>query len=147
LVGGATIGIQPGARNLDKQVPTSVWQEVARQLVNDGHRLAFLGGPEERGLLGELQVDGVDLVGKTTLRETIGAMANLKLVLGADTGVMHLAAAVGTPTVTTFGPTPADKWGWFAEPHRVIKATGGDIRTISASQLLEAAGASLCVSR
>jgi heptosyltransferase II len=147
LVNGATIGIQPGARNDDKQVPIGVWREVARKLADEGHKPAFLGGVEERSLLGELQVQGVDLVGKTTLRETIGALANLKLVLGADTGLMHLAAAAGTPTVTAFGPTSADKWGWFQEPHQVIKASGGNIKTVSASQLLEAAGTALCVSR
>lgn len=147
LVSGATIGIQPGARNDDKQVSISVWREVARKLSEDGHRLAYFGGVEERSLLGDLQVDGVDLVGKTTLRETIGALANLKLMIGADTGVMHLAAAVGAPTITAFGPTPSDKWGWFAQPHHVIKAAGGDIKAINANQLLEAAGTALCVSR
>ncbi|MCC7230203.1 MAG: hypothetical protein IT203_07395, partial [Fimbriimonadaceae bacterium] len=51
-----------------------------------------------------------------------------------DTGVMHLAAAVGTPTITAFGPTPSKKWGWFNEPHTVIQAKNQDLENLEFSE-------------
>lgn len=147
LLQGATIGIQAGARHDYKQVPIEVWKKLGKSLTEDGAKLAFFGGAEERSLLGEIQVSGTDLVGKTNLRETIGALANLKLMIGGDTGVMHLAAAVGTPTITAFGPTPNEKWGWFEEPHQVIVATEKDIHKLQASTMIKAAEKVLCAVR
>jgi len=134
LLNGATIGIQPGARHHYKQIPIGIWQAIGRELERRGHRIAFFGGVEERGVLGELQFHGEDLVGRTSLRETIGALANLQLMIGGDTGVMHLAAAVGTPTITAFGPTPSKKWGWFNEPHTVIQAKNQDLENLEFSE-------------
>ncbi|MBC8063407.1 MAG: glycosyltransferase family 9 protein [Chlorobia bacterium] len=144
LLSGATIGIQPGARHEYKQIPIPVWQAVGRRLIDQGGKLAFIGGVEERGLLGELQLPGVDLIGRTTLRETIGVVANLELMIGGDTGVMHLAAGAGTPTITVFGPTPSEKWGWFESPHQVIIAPDKDIQRLEASTLIEAAERVTC---
>ncbi len=144
---GATIGIQAGARHDYKQISTEVWQAVGKKLLENGERLAFFGGAEERSLLGEIQLPGIDLVGKTNLRESMGAISNLKLMIGGDTGVMHLAAALGTPTITVFGPTPFEKWGWFEAPHQVIVAPYRDIKKLNAATLIEAMEKSLCVTR
>lgn len=147
LLNGATVGIQAGARHDYKQIPVEVWRNLGKKLVDEGAKLAFFGGAEERTLLGELQLTGTDLVGKTNLRESIGALANLKLMIGGDTGVMHLAAAVGTPTITAFGPTPNEKWGWFNEPHQVIIAPDKDIHKLEASTMIEAAERAMCAVR
>lgn len=144
---GATIGIQAGARHEYKRIPAEVWHEVGKWLQSRGHRLAFLGGAEERQHLAELRLEGVDIVGNSTLRETLGVLGSLKGMLGGDTGVMHLAAAVGTPTVTVFGRTSAKKWGWFREPHQVIQARNGDTRTVTADEVITAAERALCASR
>lgn len=147
LLDGATVGIQPGARHDYKQVPVPVWQALGRRLIESGERLAFFGGAEERALLGEMQLPGVDLVGKTTLRESMGALAGLRLLVGGDTGVMHLAASLGTPTVTAFGPTPYEKWGWFQEPHQVVVAPDRDIAKLEAATMIEAAERAMCAAR
>jgi ADP-heptose:LPS heptosyltransferase len=65
-------------------------------------------------------------------------MAGLRLMIGADTGAMHLAVGVGCPTVTAFGPTPADKWGHDYAPHRVIRAPGGDMAALEPETLVRA---------
>jgi ADP-heptose:LPS heptosyltransferase len=87
--------------------------------------------------------DAVDLAGKCSIRETMGLLAGLRLTAGSDTGVMHLAAGVGCPTLTVFGPNPASKWGHLYPPHRVIEACGGDIKTVSAADLVGAADSAL----
>jgi heptosyltransferase-2 len=147
LLQGATMGIQPGARHDYKQVPVAVWREFGSSLISRGQRLAFFGGKEEQDLVGEIGLAGVDLIGATTIRQTIGALANLKLMIGGDTGVMHMAASVGTPTVTAFGPTPFKKWGWFQAPHQVVVAPDRDISKLDAEALIEAAEKALCGSR
>jgi heptosyltransferase-2 len=138
LLDGATVGIQAGARHDYKQVPLKIWHEVGQALIRDGQRLAFFGGPEERTLLGELQLPGVDLVGKTTIRETIGALSCLKAMIGGDTGV---------PTITAFGQTPAEKWGWYTPPHQVVRSPDNNIRKLDAKTLIESTEKVLCALR
>jgi len=139
---GAEIGVQPGARYPQKQVPLSVMAEVVRNLQSRGQKIALLGGPEEaeqaRHFCTLLEEDALDLTGKLAIRQTLGALANLKLMIGSDTGLMHLAAAAGCPTVTVFGPNPASKWGHRYAPHKVIEAPGKDIQKVDAATILRA---------
>jgi len=146
LLQGATVGIQPGARHEYKQIPVGLQRELILRIRELGFRIACFGGNEERRLLEHLPAPDTNLVGTTTIRETIGALANLKLMVGGDTGVMHLAAAVGTPTVTAFGPTPAKKWGWFESPHQVVQAPDGDISKLESGVLTAAVERVLCAS-
>ena len=90
LLEGGSIGIQPGARHEYKQIPTHVLREVGQGLIDRGHKLVFVGGPEEEPAVQALGLPGVSLVGKTSLRESMAVLANLKLVIGGDTGVWAL---------------------------------------------------------
>lgn len=143
LVGNATIGLQPGARYPNKQVPLKVMAEVARDLQNRGHHLALLGGRDERKFVDPFQEllrePALDLVGMLDIRGTMAALRSLKLAIGSDTGLMHLAAALGTPTVTVFGPNPSSKWGHDYPPHRVLTAESQDVRLVRAEAILASA--------
>jgi len=147
MLDGATVGFQPGARFPKKQVPIPVLAEVARSLIARGHRLALFGGPEEsadaEAFSGIVGGEVVNLVGRCRIRETIGTVSHLRLMIGSDTGVMHLAAGAGCPTVTVFGPTKANKWGHDYEPHTVLRSEDGDITRIRAEEILGAALARL----
>ncbi len=57
-------------------------------------------------------------------------LKQMDLVVTNDTGIMHLAAAVGTPTLSLFGPTDPLQWAPLGEKHRFIIGKGGDINTI-----------------
>jgi ADP-heptose:LPS heptosyltransferase len=134
----AVIGIQPGARYPRKQLPPKTLAEIARRLTKDGHRIALLGGDDERGQVEALRREAptsVDLVGATPIRTTLGAVSCLRLVLGSDTGLMHVAAASGTPTITVFGPTNSEKWGHRYAPHKVIVAPDGDMQRVCVDDL------------
>ncbi len=54
--------------------------------------------------------DAIDLVGKLTLPEAAACLARCALFVGNDSGLMHLAAAAGAPTLGLFGPTPAQEY-------------------------------------
>lgn len=62
-----------------------------------------------------------DLTGKTTLAELAGVIQAADVFIGAESGVMHLAAAVGTPLVAIFGPGNPAAWGpWTPESPQIV---------------------------
>jgi ADP-heptose:LPS heptosyltransferase len=63
-----------------------------------------------------------DLVGKLSLRETAETLANAGLVIANDTGLAYIAAAVGTPTIILFGPTPHRSLGPLPAHVTVIRS-------------------------
>ncbi len=78
-------------------------------------RAAILGGPgeAERALAAPLLAalpEAIDLAGRLTLPEAAACLARARLFVGNDSGLMHMAAAAGTPTIGLFGPTPADEY-------------------------------------
>ena len=79
-------------------------------LIQERHKLdvVLLGGKDDDGLAREIIETGVsvtNLVGCTSLREAIGVIARARIAVGPDTGLMHIAAAVGTPVVSLWGAT------------------------------------------
>ena len=80
-----------------------------------GARPAVFAGPgeQERALAEPLLAalpEAIDLCGRLTLPEAAACLARAALYVGNDSGLMHLAAAAGAPTLGLFGPTPADEY-------------------------------------
>lgn len=112
---GVTI-IHPGAAQAARRWPVARWAEVAGELSRRGERVVVTGGPEERARALRLaEMAGLPerdvLAGKTDLLTLALVVAGAGRVLCADTGVGHLATAVGTPSVVLFGPTSPRAWG------------------------------------
>lgn len=97
--GGPLVALAPGASWPSKRWPTERWNELALRLLGEGHRLVVLGAE------GEGLEQGVDLTGQTGIRDAACLLREADLVVGCDSGLMHLALAAGTPTVALFGPT------------------------------------------
>lgn len=135
------IGVQPGARYPAKQVPLAVMAQVVDELMAQNHNVVLLGGQDEASSSAAFQTmlarPLVSHVGKLSIRESMAAAKSLKLMIGSDTGLMHLAVAVGCPTVTVFGPNPAKKWAHAYPPHRFIAAPNRAIRQVAAASILE----------
>lgn len=138
---GPLLGLQPGASHGYKQWPLERLAALADQLGQSQRlRVVLVGGPEEVGAAEALKAllkrpVAVDLTGKTKLRETMGLLSHLTLFLGNDTGVNHIAAALGTPTVALFGPTPAHKWGWDGPRNRILVAPDQKMESIGVEQV------------
>ncbi len=139
----ATIGVQPGARYPEKQLPLHTLAAIANALQEKGYQIAMLGGPDELDDAARFQqaIGGtaIDLVGKCSIRQSLAVLTHLKLMIGSDTGLMHLAAAVGCPTVTVFGPNPISKWGHRYAPHHPIAAPEGKPANVTAELVIDAA--------
>jgi len=80
-----------------------------------GFDLVFLGAPADQALGNEAEtmVQGkvINLVGRTSLRDAVAIIARARFCLGPDTGLMHIAAAVGTPVVSLWGATDPVRTG------------------------------------
>jgi heptosyltransferase-2 len=98
------IAFGPGARETKRIWPLSNFTEIGNWLKKSyNSRIIVLGGKGEERLGGELQKQlgetVINLVGKTTLRQTCALLKRCRLYVGNDAGPMHLAAAAGVPVV------------------------------------------------
>lgn len=98
------IGIFPGSNASSRRWPVERFAALCDRLVSRGERVIVFGGPNEvaltRAVAGER---GLDLGGLTDLSTLAAGLASLRLLITNDSGPMHLAAAVGTPTISLWG--------------------------------------------
>jgi heptosyltransferase II len=112
-LGTATaVALAPGSVGSSKR--WGYYAEAAQQLAQQGHDVWVIGGPGEKALATEIVAKGGprvrDLTG-TDLRNGVLAMAAARVAISNDSGLMHVAAAIGTPTMGIFGPTSPYHWG------------------------------------
>jgi len=105
------VAFAPGAVGPSKRWPTARYTALAEQLTSDGVSVWVLGGPNERSLAAEIAASSRarDLTGDD-LRNAILALAAADVAVSNDSGLLHVAAAVGTPTIGVFGPTSPRHW-------------------------------------
>lgn len=100
-----------------KQWRLDGWVSLIAWLRDQGYAVALSGGPAAAEIAYAEQVAAeagapvLNLVGQLTLGETAELIRRAGLFVGPDTGVTHIAAACGTPTVALFGPTNPVRWG------------------------------------
>lgn len=103
----------PGAGKRQKQWPH--FRELAKRL---GDRALAAWGPGEEELA---KATGARLAPPTSLRELAQLMRDAALVVGGDTGPLHLAAALGTPVVGLYGPTNPARNGPYGQLGNVVE--------------------------
>src|SRR5436190_14365587 len=108
---GPAIALAPGSVGASKR--WTYYGEAARLLAERGLDVWVVGGPGEKALAQEIVAAGGarvrDLTG-ADLRNGILAMAAADVAISNDSGLMHIAAAIGTPTIGIFGPTDPRHW-------------------------------------
>ncbi|MBM4274541.1 MAG: lipopolysaccharide heptosyltransferase II [Deltaproteobacteria bacterium] len=118
--------LHPGARWATKLWPPPLWAQLADWLARDqGLQVAITGSAGDRPLAEEIlafmREPARNLAGRTSLEELAGLMAHAAFAITADTGPMHLAAALGTRVVAIFGPTAPWRTGPFGEGHQIVR--------------------------
>ncbi|MGI9301946.1 MAG: glycosyltransferase family 9 protein [Gammaproteobacteria bacterium] len=95
--------------------PVSHWRELIGQIKTElGLDIVINGAPGDHSVIEALlKLPGVHSIVGSPLSELIGVLRNATCVVSVDTGVAHLAAALGTPTITLFGPTDPGVTGPF----------------------------------
>jgi heptosyltransferase-2 len=108
---GKAVALAPGSVGVSKR--WTYYGEAARLLAEQGLDVWVVGGPGEKAMAQEIVAGGGprvrDLTGND-LRNGILAMAAANLAISNDSGLMHIAAGLGTPTMGIFGPTSPYLW-------------------------------------
>jgi heptosyltransferase-2 len=123
---GPWVGLSPGAAyGPAKRWPPERFAALGGELQRDlGARLVLLGGLEERPVADQVKehLPGpvLDLVGRTDLRQALGVLSRLRLLITNDSGLMHAGAALGIPLVALFGSTDPQATGPFTSRATVL---------------------------
>ena len=127
VAAGATL-VHPGAAAPARRWPVERWGAVVRTEVAAGGRVVVTGGPDEvelaRAVAGDLLPSEAVLAGRTDVLELAAVVAAAGRVVCGDTGVAHLATALGRPSVVLFGPVPPAEWGPPPQPRHVALWAG-----------------------
>ena len=107
------VAVAPGAAWETKRWPADRLAQVAAGLRQNGHRIALVGGPMDGALLDVIR-EGcrpeVDL-SQESLPVLAAALGRVRLLIGNDSGLVHVAGAMGRPALALFGPTSVKRWG------------------------------------
>jgi lipopolysaccharide heptosyltransferase II len=126
--GDLLVGVHPGAGAPVKLWRNEAWARAADTLAQRyGAKVILTGSAEEstlcRAIAGQMTTKPIVAAGETSLGELAAIMARCQLVLGVDSGPLHLAVAMGTPTVHLFGPVDSRAFGPWGDPARHIVVT------------------------
>lgn len=113
----AFVAFAPGSRWQAKRWGADQFRELARAIIGRfGFRIVLLGddGDRERNgtLARALGKDALDLTGETSIIQAAACLARVRALVSNDSGLMHLAEAVGTPVLGLFGPT-VEAFGYY----------------------------------
>jgi len=115
--------LNPGAGWGAKRWPVDRYAEVAKRLRNAGFRVLVNAGPGEESLADQIArlSDGAADPVQSSITELIAITRRAALVIGGDTGPVHLASALDRPVVGIFGPTDPARNGPFGGSFRVLR--------------------------
>jgi ADP-heptose:LPS heptosyltransferase len=125
---GSVVAIHPGSGSPAKNWPAERFGALAQYLQRErGARVLLLSGPADESAVGEVQqkLDGQEytLLHNLPLHLVAAILARCQAYVGNDSGVSHLAAAMGVPTVAIFGPTDPDVWAPRGPSVRVVRGS------------------------
>ncbi len=111
---GRYIVVAPGARWATKEWPAPLFGKFVKRLVRTGHFIVITGTKADReksrvvcDIASSSKV--IDMTGETTIRELMGLLQESDLFVGADTGPLHIANALGVPVIALFGATASER--------------------------------------
>lgn len=130
LPGGAYVAVHGGsggyslARRWDADKLADAASQIAER---EGAQIVVIGGRDDNNaaLIAHLRAGYVDLTGRTTLNQLAAALARCDHFIGADSGVMHIAAAAGCDVTAVFGASNHAAWHpWTPNGHRAVVRSG-----------------------
>lgn len=117
--------LAPGANWPNKRWPARHMARLCDTIYGWRQVPVLIGGPGDRPLaediLSQAEIPPVDLIGKTSLKQLAAVIKGAKAFVGGDTGPMHLAAGIGTPTLALMGPTDANRNGPYGKVHIALE--------------------------
>lgn len=128
---GPILALAPASNWVGKTWPIERFAQAAIQLLGkggpmEGGRLMILGGTADHQIVAPLRHvvlknRFIDLVGKVDVLTAYACLKRARLFIGNDSGLMHMAAAAGTPTLGLFGPSDEQLYGPWGEHARAVR--------------------------
>lgn len=108
----SSIAIHPGSGSRNKNWPIDRFVEIAQRLTEAGHHVHFLTGDAEREYIDDVdkQLASFSRHHQLPLVDVANHLAHATAYIGNDSGISHLAAATGSPSLVLFGPSDARLW-------------------------------------
>jgi heptosyltransferase-3 len=134
-VRGAFAVLNPGARMADRRWPPAAHAAVARGLAGRGLAVLVVWGPGEEAIARAVaEASGARPAPPTSLAELAALLGSARLCVSNNSGPMHLAVAVGTPTVGIFLAGDAARWGHLSPIFAAAEPAGeGDAESVLAA--------------
>lgn len=133
--------LNPGAGRPDKRWPVAHLATLARGLGHEAAAQVVVSwGPGEEGAARAIVAGGggVVLAPPTDLDALLALLRRASVVVAADTGPLHMAAALGTPCVGLYGPTSAARNGPYGPGHRALASSDGTMAGLAPGPVLAA---------
>jgi heptosyltransferase-2 len=125
--GRPIVALAPGAVGRGKAWSPQNYAALAKTIAEQGADIWVLGGPAEQSIAAEIAAAGGTSVSNLTgndLRNAILALAAADLAVTNDSGLMHISAALSTPTIAIFGPTSPRLWAPLNPLSAIIEPPG-----------------------
>ena len=139
LPGTRWLALGPGANWEPKIWPAAQFQNLITLLQDRFDGVFLLGGPSDaarcKAVDSHCPLPCVNLAGQTGLLEATAILARATLFVGNDSGLGHLASAVGTPTLTLFGPGQPERYRPWGEHAYWLTNAEKDLNRLSAEQV------------
>lgn len=112
-----TVIVNPGTGRENKKWENKKWARVIDQLAKDDVQIILAGNGDEEAkdaaeIKGMIDAKTIDLINKTGISELIALTSLADLVIAPDTGIIHIARALGVPSIGLFGPVDPRIWGY-----------------------------------
>lgn len=134
------IALHPGAGKPPNRWPAAAFSQVAELLSSefDAEVLVTAGPVDEEPVKQFESCMNIPfhLIKGLPIRKVASVLRQMNLVISNDTGIMHVAAAVGAPVLSLFGPTDPRQWAPTGEQNRYIQGREGKIETITVEEVL-----------
>jgi ADP-heptose:LPS heptosyltransferase len=135
------VAIHPGGYYPSQRWPSGSFAALARLIVDEMKEdIVIIGGPDDK----ELVRDIINEIGERNVRFTYPGMKDMALILKEckvlicnNSGPLHLAQAIGVPTVSTIGPTDRTLW-WPRGENAIVVDRGNDVTKITVDEMYEA---------
>lgn len=134
------IALHPSASCVSKRWPAQRFAALGDRLIGSSRsRVVLVAGPEDvphaQAVQGAMRQRPVDLSGQLSLAELIALLQRCRVLVSNDSGPVHLAAAVGTPTVVIFGRNQQglspQRWGPLGQGHVVLHKEVGCVTCLA----------------
>lgn len=141
LAGSPPVVLLPSTRGRRKQWPPRRYAELARRLAAAGRLVVMAGGPADGDVFRAIasQEAGLEAYAPPEVGDLAALLARAALVVGNDTGPLHLAAAAGVPTIGLFGPTSGRRNGPYGPNGTFIQSPTGRMADIAVDIVAERA--------